>query len=309
MKNYTYGYLYAIAAAFFFALIAIIGKDLVSGGTHPFQITFYQYVFTVLILGIWLLIRKPDALRCNVKQLRSFAVLGLIGVAGTNLFFYSALQYLNAGVTSMLLFISPVYITIFFSVTKIRRMKPINYLSVLMTISGAAIELNVFSGSFSLSVLGIMLGAMSGAAYAFYNIFADLKLKSEDPNVINFYACFSAFFVTLILLIIMDIGFVVKLNDLSSIFFLTGFSGILPIYFTFKALQFIGSEKVSVIASVELPMTLVMAFVFLKEHMSLIQIFGVLLIIISIALLHYNEKEKMNPIEQNIKENNKNQHI
>lgn len=297
MQKHTYGYIYAILAAFFFALIAIIGKDLVSGGTHPFQVTFYQYIFTALILGIWLLIRKPSALRCTAKQLGSFAVLGLIGVAGTNLFFYSALQYLNAGITSMLLFISPVYITLFFSITKIRKMKPINYLSVFMTISGAAIVLNIFSGTFDLPILGIGLGVLSGFAYAFYNVFADLKLKSWDPNVINFYACISSSCFTLILLFITDIGFVIKINDLPALFFLAGFSGILPIYFTFKALQYIGSEKVSVIATVELPMTLVMAFIFLKEQMAPIQTLGVLLIIISIILLHYNEKEKKNPLD------------
>ncbi|MBR0599362.1 DMT family transporter [Sinanaerobacter chloroacetimidivorans] len=292
MRNHTYGYIYAILAAFFFALIAIIGKGLVSGGTHPLQVTFYQYVFTILILGIWLSARKSSALRCNAKQLRSFALLGVIGGAGTNLLFYSALQYLDAGISSMLLFVHPVYITIFFAVTRIRTMKPLNYFSVLLAVSGAAIVLDIFSGALRLSPIGISLGILSGVSYAFYNIFADLKLKSEDPNIINFYACISAMIFTLVLLLFSGIGFTVDYKDLPSIFVLAGFSGILPVYFIFKALQYIGSEKVSVIASVELPMTLIMAFTFLGERMRPIQLFGVLLIIISTILLHYHEKEK-----------------
>lgn len=291
MKHNTYGYIYAVLAAFFYALIAIIGKGLVSGGTHPLQVTFYQYVFTILILGILLLLRKPSALRCNAKQLGAFALLGIIGGACTNLLFYSALQYLDAGIASMLLFIHPVYITIFFAVTKIRAMKSINYFTVLLAVAGAAIVLNIFSSSLNLSALGITLGLLSGVSYAFYSIFADLKLKSEDPNIINFYACTSALLFTAVLLAISGIGFSVKLTDLPSIFFLAGFSGILPVFFFFKALQYIGSEKVSVIASVELPMTLLMAFTFLREHMQPIQLFGVVLIIISTVLLHYNENK------------------
>ena len=109
MRHHTYGYIYAILAAFFFALIAIIGKGLVSGGTHPFQVSFYQYLFTILILGIWLYLRKPSALRCDRKRFLAFALLGVFGGGATTLLFYSALQYLDAGVTSMLLFINPVY--------------------------------------------------------------------------------------------------------------------------------------------------------------------------------------------------------
>ncbi len=297
MKNHTFGYFYAILAGFFFALIAIIGKGLISGGMHPFQVTFYQYIFITLILGAWLFLRKKSALHCDAKRLRSFALLGIIGGAGTNLFFYSALQYLGAGMTSMLLFVSPIYVTLFFAATKIRIMKPINYFSVLIAVIGAALVLDVFSGALHLSAKGIVLGALSGVTYAFFNVFVDVKLKSEDPNVIIFYTSIFALFFTFILLLFKDIGLTVRLMDLPSIIFLASFSGILPIYFIFKALQYVGSEKVSVIASVELPMTLIMAFVFLGEHMRFIQVFGISLIILSTVLLHYNEQEEINTLE------------
>ena len=293
MRHHTYGYIYAILAAFFFALIAIVGKGLVSGGTHPFQVSFYQYLFTILILGTWLYLRKPGELRCGRKKFCAFALLGLFGGGATTLLFYSALQYLDAGVTSMLLFINPVYIAIFFAVTKIRKLKQINYISVIIAISGAALVLNVFTGSLKFSAVGLVLGVLSGVTYAFFNVFADLKLKSEDPNVINFFSCIASLFLTTILLTFSGIGFSVEITSLASILFLAFFSGILPEYFLFKALQYIGSEKVSVIASIELPMTLIMAFTLLKEHMKPIQLFGVVLIIISTVLLHYNESKEL----------------
>ena len=289
MRQHTYGYLYAVLAAFFFAMIAIIGKDLISGGTHPLQVSLYQYLFTILMLGIWLYFRKRGTLRCSRKTLLDCALLGTVGGAATTLLFYSALNYLDAGVTSMLLFINPVYIALFFAVTKIRKMKPVNYISVGIAVVGASLVLDIFSGSLKFSPIGLTLGILSGIAYAFYNVYADLKLKSEDPNVINFYACIAALILTALLLVFGGIGFSITISSLPPIIFLAGFSGILPIYFIFKALQYIGSEKVSVIASVELPMTLIMAFTILKEHMKPIQLFGVALIIISTILLHRNE--------------------
>lgn len=290
MKPFTIGYLYAILASFFFALIAIIGKNLITGGIHPFQLLFFQYMITVFLLGCWLMLRQPKSLACSRKTLILFAFQGIVGGAGTSLFFYTALTSLNAGITSMLLFINPVYISVFFALTKIRRMKLINYISVLLAVSGAAVVLDVFSaGSLSLPISGVFLGMGSGICYAFYNVFADLKLKSEDPNVINFYSSSFGLLFTGILLGISGIGYSISITTLPSIFILASVSGILPIFFIFKAFQYIGSEKVSVIASVELPMTLIMAFLFLGESMKPIQLAGVVMIVASAFLLHREE--------------------
>lgn len=298
MKHHTYGYIYGILAAFLYALVAIVAKHLVTGGNHPFQITFYQYLFTILILGIWISVRNRNAFRCELKKVGSFALLGVVGGGATNMLFYSTLQYLDAGISSMLLFLHPVLITVFFAVTRIKAMKLINYFSVFIAACGAAIVLDIFSDSPSLSAIGITLGILSGVTYAFYNIFADLKLKAEEPNVINFYACTAALLFTMVMLISNGIGFSVDLIALPSIFFLAAFSGVLPAYFFFKALQYIGSEKVSVISSIELPLTLIMAFTILKEHMRPIQLFGVVLIVLATILLHMNEKEPAGEVEK-----------
>lgn len=289
MKHHTYGYLYALLAAFLYALVAIIAKHLISGGTHPFQVTFYQYVFTVLILAAWLLIRNPSSLRCSAKQIGSFALLGVVGGGCTNLLLYSALQYLDAGIGSMLLFLHPVFITVFFAVTRLKPIKWINYFCVLIAVCGAAIVLDIFSDTLSFSAAGVVFGILSAVTYAFYNIFADLKLKAEEPNVINFYACTASLFLTMGMLLIKGVGFSVEPAALPPIFFLAAFSGVLPAYCFFKALQYIGSEKVSVVSSVELPLTLIMAFTVLKEHMKPFQLFGVLLIVAATVLLHRSE--------------------
>ncbi len=289
MKRHSLGYLYGFLAALLYALISIVAKHLITGGSHPVQITFFQYVFTVSILGIWILLRKPDKLRCSIQKIGCFALLGIFGGGSTNLLFYSALKYLDAGIASMLLFLHPVFITVFFAVTKIKALKPVNYFCVIIAASGAAVVLDVFSGTMSFSAVGVLFGMLSGGTYAFYNIYADLKLKEEEPNVINFYACIAAMFLTMAMLAFSGIGFKVEVSTLPSIFFLAVFSGVLPAYCFFKALQYIGSEKVSVISSVELPLTLTLAFLFLKEHMKPFQLFGIILIVLATVVLHRNE--------------------
>ena len=230
IQNHTYGYFYAILAAFLYSLVSVVAKNLVMGGTQPLQVTFYQYLFTVLILGIWILIRNRGSFRCEVKKICSFALLGIIGGACTNMLFYSALQYLSAGISSMLLFLHPVFITLFFAATRIKKMRLVNYFSVLLAAFGAAVVLDVFSDELSFSPLGIVLGILSAVTYAFYNIYADLKVKEDDPNIINFYACTASFLFTTVMLAGRGISFIVDPAALPPIFFIAAFSGVLPAY-------------------------------------------------------------------------------
>lgn len=290
VRSYTTGFLYAILAAFLYSLVAVVAKNLISGGIEPLQVTFYQYIFTVSILAVWILLKNRHSLRCSIRQACSFALLGIIGGAGTNILFYSGLQYLNAGISSMLLFLHPVAITLFFAVTRIKIMRPINYFSVLLAALGAAVVLDVFSDTLSFSAAGVIFGILSSMTYAFYNVYADLKLKEEDPNVINFYACLAAFFFIAVLMAARGVNFAVEPATLPPIFFLAAFSGVLPAYCFFKALQHIGSEKVSVVSSIELPFTLIMAFLILGEQMKPIQLLGVAMIVAATIMLHQNER-------------------
>ena len=287
MKPRTKGYLFALLAAFFFSFIAIIGKGLVNSGIHPLQLSFYQYCFTVIILTVWIGLRNPAALQPRKKMLGFYALQGIVGSLVSNLMFYGALLYLDAGLTSMLLFVNPVYVTIFFALTGIRAMRPVNFISVFLAMVGAMIVLNVFSGGFQAwPALGLVFGIASGVTYAFYNVLADLKFQSEDPNVINFFASLSALVVAGLLLAVTGIGFAIPLESLPFILLLASVSGVLPIFFIFKALKFIGSEQVTVVASMELPLTLVLAFTLLGEHMEPFQLVGIVCIVGATLLLH-----------------------
>lgn len=290
MEKHTYGYLFAVTAALLYAFVTILGKILITGGMQPLQLTFYQYLFTVIILGAWFVLKNPGSLCIEKKQIGTCFLLGILGGVGTNLLYYSALQYLEAGIAAMLLFIHPVYITIFFAVTRIKLMKPYNYLSVFLSIFGVVIVLNIFTGTLKISATGLLIGILSGVCYAFYNIFADLKVKEIEPNVINFYACTAALLFSALLLTFSEISFSIPIATVPAVVLQTCLAGIFPPYFFYKALQYIGSENISVISSLELPATLLLAFVLLGERMTFLQFVGVTLIIIAAVLLHRNEK-------------------
>lgn len=287
----TKGYVYALLAAFFFAFIAILGKPLMTSGITPFQLMFYQYGFTIVFLGMWLLTRRSGTLVFKREICLSLLIQGLIGSVGTNFFFYAALKTLDAGLCSMLLFLNPVCVTLFFAMTGIRKLHWHNYVALLLSVAGSVLVLGLLGVTdVQVTVQGILLGLGSALCYGFYNVYGDLKLKAINPNVINFYSVCVGFLCSAALLLMTQTPFIISLSQIPAIGILALFSGVLPVLFIFKSLQIIGSEKVTIIATVELPMTLLLAFLFLGENLVAIQLVGVLLIVTSTVLLHLNEK-------------------
>jgi hypothetical protein len=66
-------------------------------------------------------------------------------------------------------------------------------------------------------------------------------------------------------------------------------SGILPVIFLYKGISMVGADKASIVATSELPITILMSFFVLGERMGLIQLAGIILIMCSIIILQYEE--------------------
>jgi drug/metabolite transporter (DMT)-like permease len=62
-------------------------------------------------------------------------------------------------------------------------------------------------------------------------------------------------------------------------------SGILPVVFLYKGIGIVGADKASIVATAELPITIILAYLILGEKMNIVQGIGIFFIIASIILL------------------------
>lgn len=156
---------------------------------------------------------------------------------------------------------------------------------------GAMLVLDVFSmvGA-SLPMIGILFGIGSALTYAFYNVYADLKMVQINHFTVLFYTMtfsLGASFITLMgvegAIPAISFAAVIKLLIIGIV------SGILPVIFFYRSVALIGSERTSIVATLEIPITLLVAFVVIGERMGLIQLVGVLLVIGASMLLHYGD--------------------
>lgn len=284
------GYVLAVASAFFYALQVVVGKFILGAGIEAKSLLVMQYSGSVIILFIFLLIRRKKAgvkLKMDKQYLKPILIQGVLGCCLTSFFFYLALERVNAGICSMLLYMCPVYVCIFFMASGIRKITTYNKISVILAFVGAVFVLNIFSlGDMKWSALGLLLGFLSGICYAFYGIHADLKLKEMPAEQMLFYM----YLIAAITFWILCPEFVINPPVIHGVklwllIIFVVFLQVLPMALLNLAIRMIGSNKATVIATVELPFTVLLAFIILKEQMALVQIVGILLIVLAVLLL------------------------
>ncbi|KUO72598.1 MAG: hypothetical protein APF77_10515 [Clostridia bacterium BRH_c25] len=289
MNKNRIGYIYVLLASFFFALIAVIGKTVMNSGINVFDLLILQNTTALIFMLAYFAIVDIKKLYLDKKSLKTILVQGLVGSASTTILFYLALQRMNAGVASMLLFTHPVLVSLYFMATKTKKITLTNNLALLAAFMGSIMVINVFNIDMAKTpLIGLGFGILASAAYAFYNIYADVKLKDFEPLVITFYTTLVILAVTLILRPgFFRFEFAMTSELMIYICELAVVSGILPVIFLYKGIGMVGADKASIVATSELPITILMSFIVLSERMGLVQLAGILLIICSIVILQY----------------------
>ena len=289
MSKNKIGYIYVLLAAFFFALIAVIGKTVMNSGINVFDLLILQNATAVVFMLVYFAVVDIKKLCLDKESLKTILVQGVIGSACTTTFFYLALQRIDAGIASMLLFTHPVLVNLYFIATKSKKITMTSNIALASAFLGSVMAINIFHIDIVKTPLaGLGFGILASAAYAFYNVYADVKLKNFEPLLITFYTTFTSLAVALLLRpgffrfeFEMTTELIVYICELAVV------SGILPVIFLYKGIKLVGADKASITATSELPITILLSYVVLGERMGLVQLAGILLILCSIIMLQY----------------------
>lgn len=303
MKSSKIGYIYVGLAATFFAIIGVIGKSAINLGIAPLDLIVLQYATTTVILMVYFFAKDISLFKLEKTQAKSMLIQGMIGSTGTTIFFFMALERMNAGIASMLLFTHPVLISIYFLLSKTKKINAINNIALLLAVTGSALVINIFAFNIvKTPFIGLLFGMLASASYAFFNVYAEVKLQGLKPITMTFYGT----------IIILAIALIINPSFFNFNFELTGkmvfyilelaiISGIFPVVLIYKGIALVGADKASIVATAELPITVLLAYFILGERLNLVQGAGIVFIIVSIILLQ-NENNILSRVSKGRKE-------
>jgi drug/metabolite transporter (DMT)-like permease len=168
---------------------AFAGRTLIS----PLLLTQTRTTFTVLALFLLLMIRFGRSfLRIGRRDLALCAIAGTLGTAGSNFFYYLAIQQATVAIAITLQYTAPVWVLLYLVLRGSQRPTLRNVASVALALAGIALTMGLFRAGTRLTLLGAGAGLIASFSFALYNILAPALVRRNHPLKVMFYALASA---------------------------------------------------------------------------------------------------------------------
>lgn len=262
--------------------------------TTPWLIPYRLILAGFLLLG-YLYYKKGskifDVLK-NPKDLFQIVLFGLIGMLGTQYTYFSAIQFSNAAIATVLTYFGPTLVLIYMCLREKR--KPLKYEIVSICLSSFGVFLLATHGditSLQISFKALFWGILSALSVVFYTVQPESLLKKYGaPIVVAWGMMIGGIF----------IAFVTKPWNISVTFdFVTFlvlmliivFGTIIAFILYLTGVNIIGPTKASIIACIEPVAATICAILFLGVTFDFLDVIGFLCIISTIFIVAYFDKK------------------
>ncbi len=289
------GTVFAFIAAIGFSTKAIMVKLAYVEGVDAITLLALRMAFSVpffLVVAAFSSINKSSVSLTNQDKWAVFG-LGLVGYYLASYLDFTGLQTISAGLERLILFLYPTMVVIIAALIYKRRVTRTVLLALFISYVGITL---VFLHDMQFLQRDILFGSMlvfaSAFTYAIYLVGAGKIIGKIGATRFTAYvmtvaciACLVQFAMTHQLL---DLRLSSRVYELSVAMAI--FSTVLPAFLLAAAMKRIGSSYTAMVSSVGPVSTIYLAYVFLNEQLSLIQMGGSVLVLLGVLMVSLNRQ-------------------
>lgn len=280
-----------------FGILSTFVKIAYSHGFTPAQVVGSQFFGGAVILWVIVLLRK----KYKMKTSMVFKLLASgIAMAGSGLCYYQSLKYLDASIAIIMLFQFS-WMGLFAEWILDRRMPAKrNWLSAVILFSGSLLAAGILNvKELSMPLPGVIWGLLAAVSFTAF-IFLSGRVGIEVPPLTKSMLMSTGAFIVVSLIFppkfLMD-GTLISGGLYKYAILLGVFGVILPPLLFSISMPKVGSGLGTILSSSELPTAVLMSVIVLREHVSIIQWLGVLVVLAGIALPNIRLMRKRQTIE------------
>lgn len=295
------GYVYIGAATFLWGTAATLGRAAFTGRwlpgraleIDPLILSQSRTTFSFLVLLPVLLARRGwGRLRLPARDAGQMALLGVLGVAASNYFYYLAIQKTNVATAIILQSTAPVLVLLYMVGRGLQKATRQRVLAVAMAVLGSALAIGVVGrGGFRLHPVGVLAALAAALSFAFYNVAAHNILAHYDRWIVLLYTTLSAGIFWL--LVNPPWKLVAARYAAAEWGFLLVFAAVsvlAPFSFYFAGLQHLEPTRAIVASCLEPVFSIVIAALVLGEVVRPVQALGIFVVLVAIVLVQLPER-------------------
>jgi len=219
-------------------------------------------------------------------------LLGVLGVAASNYFYYLAIQKTNVATAIILQYTAPVLVLLYTVARGLQRATMPKVAAVGLAGVGSGLAIGVVgAGTFRLNAAGLAAGILAAVSFAFYNITGHSLLARYDRWIVLLYTTLSA---SLFWLVVNPPWRLAAAHYSTFIWtFLLVFavvSVLAPFSFYFAGLQHLEPTRAIVGSCLEPVFSIVIAALVLGEVVRPVQILGIAVVLAAIVLVQLPDR-------------------
>ena len=262
-------------------------------GVSPVSLLLLRMLFALPFYILVAFTKRPES-KPATRDIGWVIFLGLIGYYLASFFDFLGLQYVKAGLERLILFVYPTLVLLISRVFLKVRISGKQLMGVLITYFGILV---IFSAELQINadeglVLGVVLILLSALTYAGYIVGSGWIIPTFGARVFTSYA--------MIVSCVAFIGHYLLagdyevLNQPAEVYWIglamAVFATVIPSYLISYAIQRIGANNFAILGSLGPISTVLLAYLFLDEVLTPVQLAGGLVIILGIVLAEKKKK-------------------
>ena len=300
------GYLAIAAAAFFWGGAATLGKAVFTGrliggavtSIDPLILAQTRTTFSFLVLlPLMLGVKGPGSLSMPRADVLRCFVMGVVGVAASNYFYYLAIQKTTVATAIIIQYTAPVLVLLYMVARRLQRATVQRVLGVAAAMAGVVLVIGLVGhGHIKLDPVGVIVAEAAAFSFAFYNVFGHKLVTRFDPwRVLTFVLLGSTLF-----WLFVNPPWKVAAAHYSGaqwgfLFVFACISVLVPFALYFTGLRFLDATRAIVTSCLEPVFAILFAALFVGERLSWIQIIGVLLVVAATVIVQLPERKGAEP--------------
>jgi drug/metabolite transporter (DMT)-like permease len=291
------GYVMVMAAATLWAVNGAVSKVILTSGLSSLRLAEVRSAGAFVLLALGLAIARPSTLRLRARELPLLILFGAGGLALVQLFYFLAIHRLAIGIALLIEYLAPVLVALYARFVMHQEVRRRIWVAIALAVTGLALVVEIWSG-LSLDAAGVGAALAGAATYALYLLLAERGVGGRDPISL---VCFGFFFAALAWSIVQpwwsfphgivahDISLHGRLSDWhlpvwSLMAWMIVLGTIVPFGLLVAALRHIPATRAAIVAMLEPVVATVVAYAWLDESLTDVQIAGGLVVLAAILL-------------------------
>jgi drug/metabolite transporter (DMT)-like permease len=281
------GYVLIIGAAFFWGASATLAKFLLNQQLPTILLAQTRVTLSGIVLLGYFALFSRRSLHIQKSDLRAFVLLGTLGLAGANFFYYFTIKESTVGTAITIQYTAPLFIMAFEVWKKEERFTAAKLIAALLSLTGCFLAVTGLDVStMRITTLGLATGVGSIVCFAFLTIATRHLVARYGALTVTFY---SIVFASLFWLLLNPPWMMLEQSPSGegwmALAILAVTSVLVPNMLFSAGLRFLVPSRAVITSTLEPVVAIATAAAFVGERLMPMQMLGAAMVIVAIVLL------------------------